>query len=137
MPIFNVGLSYPKPRDLFIKAVPIARADSSTVKCVIPKDSVVMGVFVHQQVVAATAAATFNLGTSGTPTGLLSSFSMATGTSVGFVTGAAATGALVGTKLAADATIISSYTVGSSTAGGTGVVYIAYYVAGPGEDPTD
>lgn len=136
MPIFNVGLSYPKVRDILIKAVPIARTDSSTVKCVIPKDSVILGAFVHQQAAAVTGAATFNLGTAVTPTGILSSFSMAT-SSVGFVTAGAVAGALVGTKLTADATIISSYSVGTSTAGGTGVVYIAYYTAGPGEDPTD
>lgn len=136
MPIFNVGLSYPKPREFLVKVVPIARTDSATVKCVIPKDAVIMGAFVHQQAAAVTGAGAFNLGTAAAPTGVLNAFSMPT-SSVGFVQGGAAVGSLVGTKLAADATIQATYTVGSSTAGGTGVVYIVYYFTGPGEDPTD
>lgn len=136
MPIFNVGLSYPKARDILVKAVPIARTDSSTVKCVLQKDAVVLGVFVHQQAAAVSGAGAFNLGSAATPTGLLNAYSMPVSTS-GFAAAGATAGALVGTKLAADTAVISTYTVGSSTAGGTGVAYIVYFVAGPGEDPTD
>jgi hypothetical protein len=136
MPIFNVGLSYPKARDILVKAVPIARADSSTQKCVLAKDTVVLGVFVHQQTAAVTGAGAFNLGSAANTTGLLNAYSMPVSTS-GFAGAGAAVGTLVGTKLAADTAIISTYTAGTSTAGGTGVAYIAFYVAGPGEDPTD
>jgi hypothetical protein len=136
MPIFNVGYSYPKAREFLVKALPIARTDSATLKCVIPKDAVIMGVFVHQQAAAVTGAGAFNLGTAATPTGVVNAFSMPI-SSVGFAPVGAQAGSLVGTKLTADASLIASYTVGTSTAGGTGVVYVVYYFAGPGEDPTD
>lgn len=131
-----VTLSYPKPRDIQVKVVSIARTDSSTEKCVLPKDAVICGVFVHQTVAASTAAGAFNLGWSGATTALLNAFSMPT-SSVGYAAGGSATGASVGTKLDSDKTVIASYTVGSSTAGGTGYVVIQYFVPGPGEGLTD
>ncbi len=131
-----VTLSYPKPRDIRVKVVSIARTDSSTEKCVLPKDAVICGVFVHQTVAASTAAGAFNLGWSGSATALLNAFSMPT-SSVGYAAGGSATGASVGTKLDSDKTVIASYTVGSSTAGGTGYVVIQYFIPGPGEGLTD
>lgn len=131
-----VTLSYPKPRDIRVKVVPIARTDSSTEKCVLPKDAVICGIFVHQTVAASTAAGAFNLGWSGATTALLNAFSMPTST-VGFAAGGSATGASVGTKLDSDKTVLATYTVGSSTAGGTGYVVIQYFVPGPGEGLTD
>ncbi len=132
MTVGTVGLSYPKPRELLTKIFPVARTDSSTVKCVLPKDAIIAGVYVLQTVAASTAAATFNVGWSGTTTGILNGFSMAT-TSVGYAPGGTATGASVGTKLDSDKQIICTYSVGSSTAGGTGYVKIEYFVPGPGE----
>lgn len=131
-----VTLSYPKPRDIRVKVVPIARTDSSTEKCVLPKDAVICGIFVHQTAAAVTAAGAFNLGWSGATTALLNAFSMPTST-VGFAAGGSATGASVGTKLDSDKTVLATYTVGSSTAGGTGYVVIQYFVPGPGEGLTD
>ena len=131
-----VTLSYPKPRDVQTKVVSIARTDSSTEKCVLPKDAVICGIFVHQTAAAVTAAGAFNLGWSGATTALLNAFSMPTST-VGFAAGGSATGASVGTKLDSDKTVLASYTVGSSTAGGTGYVVIQYFVPGPGEGLTD
>lgn len=131
-----VTLSYPKPRDVQTKVVSIARTDSSTEKCVLPKDAVICGIFVHQTAAAVTAAGAFNLGWSGATTALLNAFSMPTST-VGYAAGGSATGASVGTKLDSDKTVIASYTVGSSTAGGTGYVVIQYFVPGPGEGLTD
>ncbi len=131
-----VTLSYPKPRDVQTKVVSIARTDSSTEKCVLPKDAVICGLFVHQTAAAVTAAGAFNLGWSGATTALLNAFSMPT-SSVGYAAGGSATGASVGTKLDSDKTVIASYTVGSSTAGGTGYVVIQYFVPGPGEGLTD
>jgi hypothetical protein len=139
MPSFSstqVGLSYPKPRSLQSKIIPIARTDSSTVKCVIPKDAVIIGVHVNQLDDAATAAGAFNLGWSGATTAILNAFSMAT-TKVGLVNAGTAIGTGAFTKLTADRAIISSYTVGSSTAGGTGYVVIDYFLAGPGEGVDD
>lgn len=131
-----INLSYPKPRNLQMKVVPIARTDSSTEKCVLPKDAVICGVFVHQLVAASTAAGAFNLGWSGSATALVNAFSMAT-SSVGYTTAGTAAGASVGTKLDSDKTVLASYTVGSSTAGGTGYVVIQYFVPGPGEGLLD
>ena len=122
----------PKPKKLLTKIVNIARDDSSTEKVVLPKDSVVVSVVVNQTVNASTAAATFVLGWSGSTSALLSAFTMAT-TKVGQVHPGTATGASVGTKLDSDKMVLSTYTVGSSTAGGTGYVIISYYIAGPGE----
>ncbi len=130
-----VNQSYPKARDLKVKVVAIARTDSSTEKCVLPKDAVIAGVYVLQDVNAATATATFDLGFSGDTDGILNDFTMAT-TAVGYVAAGAAAGSAVGTKLDSDKVIVSTYTVGSSTGGGTGYVFIHYFVPGPGESLT-
>jgi len=132
----QVGLSYPKGRDLITKIVPIARTDSSTPKCVIPKDAVIVGVHVIQTVDASTAAGSFVLGWSGSTSAILSAFSMAT-TKVGLVNSGTSTGSGVFSKLTEDKAVISTYTVGSSTAGGTGFVVIDFFVAGAGEAVDD
>ena len=131
-----VTQSYPKPRKLYTKVIEIARTDSATEKCVLPKDAVVTGVDVHQTVNASTAAGAVTVSCGGDADGILNAFSMAT-TAVGYVTAGTAVGSSVGTKLTADSVVKSTYTVGSSTAGGTGYVYIHYFVAGPGENLTD
>lgn len=131
----QVGLSYPKGRDLITKVIPIARTDSTTTKCTIPKDAVVVDLCVYQAVDAATAAGAFNLGWAGATTALINAFSMAT-TKVGLVKTGTATGTGVFTKLTQDQNIISTYTVGSSTAGGTGYVTIQYFIAS-GNDQVD
>lgn len=130
------GLFYPKPRELLTKIVPIARTDSSTLKCVLPKDSVIVGVHIAQTVDAATDAGSFVLGWSGSTSAVVSAFSMAT-TKVGLVNAGTSLGSGCFTKLTEDKAILSTYTVGSSTAGGTGYVVIEYFLAGPGEDVDD
>lgn len=127
-----VNLSYPKPRSLQTKVIEIARTDSSTEKCVLPKDAVIVGVHVFQDVAATTAAGAFDLGWTGDTDGILNDFSMAT-TAVGLVNAGTAAGTGVMTKLDSDKVVLSTYTVGSSTAGGTGYVIIEYFVTGPGE----
>lgn len=136
MALQRIDLSYPKPRSLQTKIIPIARTDSSTVKCVLPKDAVVTNVHVFQNVNASTAAGSFVLGWSGATSALLSAFSMAT-TAVGLVNAGTSAGSGILSKLDSDKQVIATYTVGSSTAGGTGFVIIDYFVAGPGEDATD
>lgn len=131
-----VNMSYPKPRDLQTKIIAIERTDSSTEKCVLPKGVIVVDVEVLQEVDASTAAGAFSLGWSGATTALLSSFSMAT-TKVGLVKAGTAYGSAVcGTALTSDKMVISTYTVGSSTAGGTGKVIIKYFMPGSGETVT-
>ena len=129
-----VTMSYPKARDVLTKCIEIARADSGTEKCVLPKDAVVIGVDVLQTA-AANAAATFDLGWSGSTTALLNAFAMAT-TAVGHVTAGAKAGASVGTKLDSDKTVLCTFGAGSSTSGGTGYAFIKYFVPGPGETIT-
>lgn len=131
-----VTQSYPKPRGIITKIVPILRTDSSTAKCVIPKDSIITKVMVNQTSNAVTNTGSFVLGWSGTTSALLSAFTMAT-TKVGLVQPGTAVGSAVGTKLTADQTVLSTYTVGSSTAGGEGYVIIEYFMPGPGETLTD
>lgn len=138
MPLFQINLSYPKPRSVQFKIVPIARADSSTEKCFLPKDAIVLGVTVIQSTAAVTGAASYNLGWAGATTALLSSFSLPT-SSVGEAPAGAAAGSVLiaGTKLDSDKKVIGTYAVGTSTAGGTGFAVIKYFVAGPGELITD
>lgn len=128
----TVGLSYPKPRELLTKIFPIARTDSSTVKCVLPKDAIIAGVYVLQTAAAVTGAASVNVGWSGATTGILNAFSLPTA-SVGYSPAGTATGAQVGVKLTQDQQVIATYSVGTSTAGGTGYVKLEYFVPGPGE----
>lgn len=127
-------MSYPKPLSSQSKVFAISRSDTSaTAKCVLPKDAVILGVYVMQTAAAVTGAATIDVGFSGgTGAELLNDFSMAT-TSVGYSAGGAATGSALGTKLTADKTVTLTYTVGTSSAGGTGYVKIEYAVPGPGE----
>lgn len=135
MPLI-VNMSYPKPREVFSKIVPILRTDSSTAKCVLPKDAVVVSVVVNQTSNAVTGAGSFSLGWSGNTTALVNAFSMAT-TKVGQVHPGTAVGASVGTKLDSDKQVISTYTAGTSTAGGEGYVVIEYFMPGAGESIFD
>ena len=132
----QIGLSYPKPRSVQTKIIPIARTDSSTLKCVLPKNACIVGVHVYQNVNASTAAGSFSLGWSGATTAIINAFSMAT-TAVGLVNPGTATGSGVFSPLTEDKAIISTYTVGSSTAGGTGYVTIEYFIPGAQEGVDD
>ncbi len=132
----QVGLSYPKSRTLLTKIIPIARTDSSTAKCVLPKGSVIVGVHVNQTVDATTDVGTVSVGWAGTTGGVLNAFTMAT-TKVGLVNAGTAVGTDVMTVLDSDKKIISTYTVGSSTAGGTGYVVIDYFVSSGNEGVDD
>ncbi len=139
MAVTNPSLSYPKARgNVVTKIVPIARTDNSTLKCVLPRDAVITNVRVLQVDNAATGAGTFILGWAGATSAILSTFTMAT-TKVGMVQAGTAIGTVAGagTKLDTDKAVISTYTVGTSTAGGTGYVFIDYFVPGPGENIDD
>lgn len=139
MPSFTanqLGMSFPKPRDLIFKIVPIARTDSSTPKCVIPANAVVVVCDVYQATAAVTGAASYNLGWSGATTGLLNAFSLPT-SSVGLAAAGAAAGAQMFTKQTVDRNVIGTFTVGTSSAGGTGFIRIGYYVVGAQETLDD
>jgi hypothetical protein len=127
-----INASYPKPRSLQTKVFEVLRTDNGTEKTWLPKGAIVVGVHVNQTVNASSAAGSFSVGWAGAATELVNAFSMAT-TKVGLVNVGTAVGASVMTPLTADRTITCTYTVGSSTAGGTGYVVLEYFVPGAGE----
>jgi len=132
----NPNLSYPKRRCTLQLVIAITRTDSATQKAWLPKDAVVTGVHVLQNVSASTAAGSFTVGLGSDADGILEAFSMAT-TKVGLVNAGVSAGVSVLTKLTVDAPVTSTYTVGSSTAGGTGFVIIDFFIPGPGEAVDD
>ena len=132
----NPTLSYPKRRSTLQLVIPVARTDSATHKAWLPKDAVITGVHVLQNVNASTAAGSFTVGLGSDADGILEAFSMAT-TKVGLVNAGVSAGVSVLSKLTADAPVTVTYTVGSSTAGGTGFVIIDFFNAGAGEAVDD
>jgi hypothetical protein len=138
MALQQITMSYPKPRSTQRKIIPFARTDSSTVRCVLPKDAIITDVTVIQSTPAVTNSGAVSVGWAGATTAVLNAFSLPVST-VGMAIAGGAAGAtvLAGTKLDSDKTVLTTYTVGSSTAGGVGFVVIEYFVAGPGEDITD
>lgn len=122
----------PKPKKILTKIATILRTDSSTEKFVLPKDAVIVSVTINQTSNAVTNTGAFVLGWSGSTSALVQSYTMAT-TKVGLVSPNTFVGASVGTKLTEDKMVLSTYSVGSSTAGGEGYVIVNYYIAGPGE----
>lgn len=134
MTVTTVTMSNPKPRDGIRKYFRVARTDNATVKCRLPKGAIIVSLQVTQDAVAVTAAGAFSVGWSGAATGLVNAISMPT-TSVGQVGLGTSAGAqlILGTALTEDKDIISTYTVGSSTAGGTAWVQILYFMPGAGE----
>ena len=136
MAVTNPNLSYPKRRCTLQLVIPVARTDSATTKAWLPKDAVITGVHVLQTVNASTAAGSIEIGLGSDANGILEAFSMAT-TKVGLVNAGVSAGVSVLSKNTADAPITSTYTVGSSTAGGTGYVIIDFFIAGSGEAVDD
>jgi hypothetical protein len=132
----NPNLSYPKRRSTMQLVIPVARTDSATQKAWIPKDAVITGVHVLQNVNAATATSSFTVGLGSDADGILEAFTMAT-SKVGLVNAGASAGVEVLTKQTTDKPVTVSYTVGSSTAGGTGFVIIDFFIAGAGEAVDD
>ena len=132
----NPTLSYPKRRTTQQLIIPVARTDSATAKAWLPKAAVITGVHVLQNVNASTAAGSFTVGLGSDADGILEAFSMAT-TKVGLVNAGVSAGVSVLSKLTTDAPVTVTYTVGSSTAGGTGFVVIDFFVAGAGEAVDD
>ncbi len=132
----NPTLSYPKRRSTLQLVIPVARTDSATTKAWLPKAAVITGVHVLQSVDASTAAGSFTVGLGSDADGILEAFSMAT-TKVGLVNAGTSAGVAVLAKNTADNKVTVTYTVGSSTAGGTGFVVIDFFVAGSGEGVDD
>lgn len=121
-----------KTRSIETFVIPILRTDSGTEKCTLPKGAVPIRVMINQTSNAATAAGSFILGKTGDTNSLIEAFTMAT-TKVGLVAPGVSAGVDLGTALTADTKVLSTYTVGSSTAGGEGYVILEWYMPGPGE----
>jgi hypothetical protein len=132
----NPTLSYPKRRSTYQIIIPVLRTDNGTTKAWLPRDAVVSGVHVLQTVNASTATASFTVGLGSDADGILEAFTMAT-SKVGLVNAGASAGVAVLAKQTSDLPITVTYTVGSSTAGGTGFVIIDFFVTGPGEAVDD
>lgn len=132
----QIGLSYPKVRDCLTKVIPINRTDSSTLKCVLPKNACIVSVHVYQATAAVTGAATFTVGWPGNTNAIVNAFSMPV-SSVGLVNVGATIGNGLFTPLTQDQQIIATYSAGTSTAGGTGFVVLDYFIPGPQEGVDD
>lgn len=132
----QVGLSYPKGRDCIVKVCKINRTDSSTPKMTIPKDAVICGVHVFQDAVAVTGNASYNLGWSGATTSILNAYSLTTA-GTGLANPGAAAGTGIMTKLTQDQLLIGTFTVGTSSAGGTGYIIVEYFMPGGQEQVDD
>lgn len=132
----QVGLYYPKGRDAITKVMKINRTDSSTPKMTIPKDAVICGVHVYQDAVAVTGNASYNLGWSGAATSILNAYALTTA-GTGLANPGTATGTGVFTKLDQDRQLIGTFTVGTSSAGGTGYVAVEYFMPGGQEGVDD
>lgn len=133
MPVFQVNLSYPKPRALQTKFALIARTDSATPKLVLPKGSIPVSVEFIQTSVAVTAAGGVDVGYEGDADALVDGFVFGTTlTGTGPATGIIG-GVALGEPLAADTVITATYVVGTSSAGGEAIMAIHYFMPGPGE----
>jgi hypothetical protein len=117
------------------KIIAIARTDSTTAKCALPKDAVISSITCYQAVAAGTNAATWTVGWTGATTAVLNAFSAGT-TSVGLIHPGLAAGTAVFTKLDSDKQVFATFG-GTSVSGGTGFVVIDYFIAGPGESVDD
>jgi hypothetical protein len=127
-----LGMSYPKSRDVMYKYFPILRTDNATPKCVLPKGATVVDLEVVQTTNATTGAGAVSLGYAGVANAFLNAFSLAT-TAVGNVKPGVAIGSVFGQLLTTDITVLSTYAVGTSTAGGEGWVKLGFVHTGPQE----
>lgn len=132
-----VNLSFPKPRDPLTKIIPIARTDSATEKCWIPKDAVIVGAYVIQSTACDGTTGTVSVGWSGGGTEIINAFNVSTA-DAGYhaVAGKAGADLIAGTKTTSDKLVVATFTAGDSTSGGAGFVKIEYVVLGGGESIT-
>lgn len=131
------SLSYPKARSVYTKILPFTRTDAQTVRAWLPRDAVIMGVHIWQATNAVTATGSVSLGFPGTPSAFISGATMATSGAPRLFNPDSAAAPGLFTKLTSDVALVTTYTVGSSTAGGEGFFVVEYFVPGPGEQVDD
>jgi len=131
-----VNLSYPKPRSTQTKLFAIAREDSATEKCALPKNAVVVGAYVILSGACAGTTATISVGYGGSVNELIAAFNVSTA-DAGYHAVAAKAGAdvIAATAQTADRLIKATYAAGDSaeTTGALGFVKLEYFVPGPNE----
>jgi len=143
IPTAQIGLSYPKPRELLTKIFKISRSDTTgTKKAALPKSAYILGAYVIGGTASdAATSATISFGSSATATEYVSGYDVKTAaTGEGYsAVGAAAVGSAFGTALASDVTIYGIYAESgtASTTGGPWIVKLEYFVPGPGEAVDD
>lgn len=129
-----VNLSYPKARGTFTKFFPIARTDSATEKCWLPKDAVIVGAYVIQSTACDGTTGTVSVGWSGGGTEIINAFASSTNDAGYHSVGAKAGADLIaGTKQTADKKVVATFTAGDSTTGGDGFVKLEYVIVGNNE----
>lgn len=134
-----VNLSYPKPRSLQVKLIPIARTDSATEKCWLPKFAIVVGAEVILSGACAGTTATISVGYGGSVNELIAAFNVSTADAgLHPVTTKAGADVIAGTSQTADRLIKATYAAGDSgeTTGALGFVKLEYFVPGSGETIT-
>lgn len=131
-----VTMSYPKVRDVYVKFIPIARTDSATEKCWLPKEAILVGAFVTLSGNCAGTTATISVGYGGSVNEVINAFNVSTA-DAGFhsVAGKAGADLIANTKQTADRLIKATYAAGDSgeTTGSLGTVRIEYIMPGGGE----
>jgi len=143
VPTAQVGLSYPKPRELLTKFFKISRTDTTgTKKAALPKGSVIGGAYVIGGVASdAATTATISFGSSATATEYVSGFDVkAAATGEGYSpVGAAAVGSTFGVPITTDVQVYGIYaeTGTASTTGGPWIVKLEYFVPGSNEGVDD
>jgi len=135
-----VNLSYPKPRATQTKFIKVVRTDTTAFQgAYLPKDAVVVGLYVIGQVASdAASTATIGIGTTTSANEIMAAYDVKTAaTGEGYnPAGAAAVGTYMAEKLTADTPVYAKYaeTGTASATGGPWFVKIEYAVVGPGED---
>ena len=139
----QLGLSYPKPRELITKFFKVSRTDTTAaIKTVLPKWAMLVGAYVIGGVASdAATTATLSFGSTATATEYVSGYDVKTAaTGVGYnpVAGKAV-GTAWGVALATDLPVYAKYaeTGTASTTGGPWIVKLEYFVPGPGEAVDD
>ena len=136
----QVNLSYPKVRSSLEKFVKIVKSDTAAFQAtVLPKDSIITGVYVlgALEAAAANTTATINVGTTTSANEILSTYDVKSTTlGVGYNPGGAAVkGAIWNSKLTVDTPIYAKFIVdGANATGGPWYVKLEYSVVGGGED---
>ena len=135
----SVTLSYPKVRDTYTKFIPIAREDSATEKCWIPKDAIVVGAYAIISGACAGTTATISCGYGGSANEFVAAFNVSTN-DAGYHSVGAKAGAdvIAGTKQTVDRLVKATYAAGDSaeTTGALGFIKLEYIVVGGGETLT-